>query len=137
MEVIAADHEIEIKKNTQEKMMEKLEEGVKYVVELSPNIYQLGKRVCSREAQSGVDSVVSTQQKANLTVTSETRKRKRADTYLSSEYGLLGVIYMLIKALQVSYNLQNDDAFIKILKDTVAKIIKTINSNKGNLPDQV
>jgi hypothetical protein len=50
MEVIAADHEIEIKKNTQEKMMEKLEEGAKYVVEL-----------CSREVQSGVDSVTSTQ----------------------------------------------------------------------------
>ena len=38
MEIIASDHEVKIKKDTQEKMMQKREEGVRYVVEL-----------CSRE----------------------------------------------------------------------------------------
>lgn len=49
--------------------------------------------------------------------------KKRKTPYMGAAHGLIGIIYMMIKALQVSLALQKDNDFVALVRNTVTLIL--------------
>lgn len=49
--------------------------------------------------------------------------KKRKTPYMGAAHGLIGIIYMMIKALQVSHSLQTDKDFVALVRNTVTLIL--------------
>jgi len=49
--------------------------------------------------------------------------RKRGQPYIGAAHGSIGIIYMMIKALQISPELQRDSDFVGLIQNTVQVIL--------------
>lgn len=59
--------------------------------------------------------------------------RKKKTPYIGAAHGTIGVVYMLIKALQIAPSLQKDSDFVGIIKNTV-HYISSLQTTFGSFP---
>jgi hypothetical protein len=59
--------------------------------------------------------------------------RKRGKPYIGAAHGSIGIIYMMIKALQVIPELQRDSDFVALVQNTV-QVIYARQSGYGSFP---